>query len=66
MQEAREKLETADASVIKARKDYDEKLAEMRDMESRQKLLDELSSEMEGYANSVRSAVLHAQETDGE
>ena len=63
VQEAREKLETADASVIKARKDYDEKLAEMRDMESRQKLLDELSSEMEGYANSVRSAVLHAQET---
>ena len=60
--EAREQLEAADASVIQARKDYDEKLAEMRDMESRQKLLDEMSREMEGYANSVRSVVRYAQE----
>ena len=63
VQDAREKLEAADASVIKARKDYDEKLAEMRDMESRQKLLDEMSREMEGYANSVRSVVRYARET---
>ncbi len=62
VRETREKLEAADASVIKARKEYDEKLAEMRDMESRQKLLDEMSREMEGYANSVRSVVLHAQD----
>ena len=62
VQEAREQLEAADASVIQARKDYDEKLAEMRDMESRQKLLDEMSREMEGYANSVRSVVRYAQE----
>ena len=62
VRETREKLEAADASVILARKEYDEKLAEMRDMESRQKLLDEMSREMEGYANSVRSVVLYAQE----
>ena len=41
-EEARKQLEEADASVIQARRDYDEKLAEMRDMESRQKLLDEM------------------------
>ena len=62
VREAREKLEAADASVIQARRKYDEKLAEMRDMESRQKILDEMSREMEGYANSVRSVVLYAQE----
>ncbi len=62
VQEARKQLEEADASVIQARRDYDEKLAEMRDMESRQKLLDEMSREMEGYANSVRSVVRYAQE----
>ncbi len=62
VREAREKLEAADASVILARKEYDGKLAEMRDMESRQKLLDEMSREMEGYANSVRSAVRYAEE----
>lgn len=62
VREAREKLEAADASVIRARKEYDTKLAEMRDMESRQKLLDEMSREMEGYANSVRSVVRYAQE----
>ena len=62
VQDVRAQLEEADASVIRARKDYDEKLAEMRDMESRQKLLDEMSREMEGYANSVRSVVRYAQE----
>ena len=62
VREVRERLEAADASVIKARKDYDGKLAEMRDMESRQKLLDEMSREMEGYANSVRSVVRYARE----
>ncbi len=62
LRETREQLEAADASVILARKEYDGKLAEMRDMESRQKLLDEMSREMEGYANSVRSAVRYAEE----
>ena len=62
VRETRERLEAADASVILARKEYDGKLAEMRDMESRQKLLDEMSREMEGYANSVRQVVLHARE----
>ncbi len=62
VREAREQLEAADASVIRARKEYDAKLAEMRDMEARQKLLDEMSREMEGYANSVRSVVRFAQE----
>ena len=62
VREAREQLEAADASVILARKAYDTKLAEMRDMEARQKLLDEMSREMEGYAHAVRSAVRHAEE----
>ncbi len=63
VQEAREELEAADAFGIQARKDYDGKLAEMRDMESRQKLLDEMSREMEGYAHSVRSVVRYARES---
>ena len=60
---AREKLEAADAAVIGARQQYDQKLAEMRDIESRQKLLDEMSREMEGYAHPVRAVVLHARES---
>ena len=60
--DARKKLEEADASVILARKEYDTRLAEMREMESRQKLLDEMSRELEGYVHSVRSVVLYAQE----
>ncbi len=62
MEDVRRRLEEADASVILARKEYDGKLAEMRDMESRQKLLDEMSREMEGYANSVRSVMRYAGE----
>ena len=60
--DARAQLEAADASVIEARREYDAKLAEMRDMESRQKLLDEMSRELEGYQNSVRQVVRHARE----
>ncbi len=55
-------LERADAEVVEARQKYDRKLAEMRDMESRQKILSEMSREMEGYANSVRAAVRRARE----
>ncbi len=62
VRETREKLEAADASVIQARKDFDEKMAEIRDQGARQKLLDEMSREMEGYANSVRSVVHYAQQ----
>lgn len=62
LQEVRAGLETADAEVIDARAAYDRKLAEMRDMESRRNILDEMSREMEGYSNAVRAAVRHARE----
>ena len=61
-QESVDRLNRSDAAVIEARQSYDRKLAEMRDMESRQKLLSEMSREMEGYAHSVRSAVKHARD----
>ena len=64
LQEARAGLETADAEVIGARGAYDRKLAEMRDMESRQKILDEMSREMEGYSNAVRRVVRRARDRD--
>ena len=62
LQEARDALEAADAHVIQARKDYDGQLNEIRGMESRQKLLAEMSREMEGYSNSVRSVMRYARE----
>ena len=62
LRETREQLDAADAAVIEARKQYDVKLAEMRDMESRQKLLDEMSREMEGYTHAVRKVVLYARD----
>ncbi|MBQ9210941.1 MAG: chromosome segregation protein SMC [Clostridia bacterium] len=58
-----DRLSQADAAVIQARQQYDRKLAEMRDMESRQKLLAEMSREMEGYAHSVRAAMKQARDT---
>ena len=64
LQEARDGLEAADAEVIDARTAYDRKLAEMRDMESRQKILDEMAREMEGYSQSVRRVMHRAQETE--
>ena len=63
LRETREKLDAADAAVIEARKEYDRKLAEMRDMESRRSMLEELSRDMEGYAHAVKSVVLHARES---
>ena len=64
LREARDGLEAADAEVIDARAAYDRKLAEMRDMESRQKILDEMAREMEGYSQSVRRVMHRAQETE--
>ena len=61
-EQGRQALERADAEVIEARQKYDRKLAEMRDMGSRQKILGEMSREMEGYANSVRAAVKRARD----
>ncbi len=58
----RENLEEADRRVIRAREEYDRKLAEMRDMESRRKILEEMSREMEGYSNAVRSVMKRARE----
>ena len=58
-----EELNRKDQDVIEARRMYDRKLAEMRDMESRQKLLSEMSREMEGYQHSVRAAVKQARDT---
>ena len=62
LKETREQLEAADAALIDARKQYDQKLAEMRDMDSRQKLLDEMSRELEGYAHPVRAVVRYARD----
>ncbi len=61
-EQARDELALADSSVIEARQKYDRKLAEMRDMESRQKILADMSREMDGYAHSVRSAIRYARE----
>jgi len=58
--QAVDRLNAADAAVISARQAYDRHLADMRDMESRQKLLSEMSREMEGYAHAVRAAVKQA------
>ena len=54
LRDARAGLEEADAEVIGAREAYDRKLAEMREMEARQKILEDLSREMDGYSNAVR------------
>ena len=62
LRETREQLEAADAAVIDARRQYDEKLAQMRDMDSRRTLLDEMSRELEGYAHPVRAVVRYARE----
>ena len=62
LQEERARLERADAEVIEARAGYDRKLAEMRDMESRRTILEEMSREMEGYSHSVRTVVKYARE----
>ena len=62
LSQVREALEGADREVVLARAGYDEKLKEMRDMESRWKLLDEMSREMEGYSGAVRTVMRHARE----
>ncbi len=62
LRETQGQLEAADAAVIDARKQYDLKLAEMRDMDSRRTLLDEMSRELEGYAHPVRSVVRYARD----
>ena len=62
LRETREALDAADAGVIGAREAYDKKLAEMRDMESRRAILEEMSRDLEGYSNAVRAVVKHARE----
>ena len=64
LQEARTGLETADAEVISARAAYDTKLAEMREMEARQKILEDLSREMEGYSHAVRRVMHRARDRE--
>ena len=61
-QETVDRLNRSDAALIEARQRYDRKLAETRDMESRRKILSEMSRDLEGYANAVRSAVRHARD----
>ena len=61
--EARADLAKADADVVEARQAYDRMLGEMREADSRHSLLSEMSREMEGYSNAVRSAVRYARET---
>ena len=65
LQEARAGLEAADAEVIGARAAYDQKLAEMRELEARQKVLEDLSREMDGYSNAVRRVMRAARENGG-
>ena len=62
LRDTREQLEAADAAVIGAREAYDRKLAEMRDMESRRNILDEMSRDLEGYSGAVRAVVKRARE----
>ena len=62
LQEARDSLEAADAEVIGARAAYDRQLAEMREMEARQKVLEDLAREMDGYSNTVRRVMRRAEE----
>jgi chromosome segregation protein len=62
LQETRAGLDAADAEVIGARAAYDKKLTEMRELEARQKVLDDLSREMDGYSHAVRSVVQYARE----
>ena len=62
LRETREQLEAADAALTEAREQYDRKLAEMRNMDARQKLLDEMSRELEGYAHPVRAVVRYARD----
>ena len=62
LQEARAGLEAADAEVIEARAAYDHQLAEMREMEARQKILEDMSREMDGYSHAVRSVVHYARD----
>ncbi len=63
LRKTREQLEAADTALAEARELYDRKLAEMRDMDSRQKLLDEMSRELEGYAHPVRAVVRRARDS---
>ena len=63
LEAVRAALDQADADVIQARARYDERLKELRDKESRRKLLEEMSREMEGYSGAVRTVVRHARET---
>ncbi len=62
LQEARAGLEAADAEVIGARAAYDQKLAEMRETEARQKILEDMSREMDGYSKAVRRVMQAAEE----
>ncbi len=62
LESTRQALDTADRNVIQARQEYDAKLAEMREMESRRKILEEMSREMEGYSNAVRAVMRLARE----
>ena len=62
LSETRAALDRADADVIRARGEYDRQLAAMREMETRHKLLAEMSREMDGYASAVRSVTRYARE----
>ena len=62
LKDVRARLEKADADVIEARSRYDSRLAQMRDMESRRNLLEEMSKDLEGYSGAVRNVVRYARE----
>ena len=61
-QEKQSELETADAALIRLRAQAEQLAANMQALQSRHKLLVEMTREMEGYNHSVRRAVSYAKE----
>lgn len=57
-----EQLQQADASLIQIRTQAEQLSSNLQAAQSRQKLLSEMTREMEGYNNSVRRAVSYAKE----
>ena len=60
--DAQAELERLDAEVIRVRAEAERLSTELQNTQTRWKLLDEMTREMEGYQQSVRHAVQHARE----
>ena len=62
LEAAREDFRRQDAALIALRSQVDQQSAALQSAQSRQKLLTEMTREMEGYSQSVRRAVQYAQQ----